>query len=71
MDTAYSSFQAGQNNIGRPARVRDLNRAADQGLDVFCAADPQVIDSDFFHENQWKPAHILLCWFTEIGRAHV
>jgi hypothetical protein len=64
MDPACSSFQTRQNNTDRPARVRDLIRAADQGLEVSCAADPQVIDSDFFHENQWKPAHILLCWFT-------
>ncbi|MFO7860175.1 MAG: hypothetical protein R6U41_03020 [Desulfosalsimonas sp.] len=64
MDTACSSFQARQSDIARPARVRGLVRAADQGRDVSCVADPQVIHTDFFHENQWKPAHILLCWFT-------
>lgn len=64
MDSACSSFKVRKNNITRPARVRDLTRATDQGLDVSCAADPQVIHTDFFHENQWKPAHILLCWFT-------
>jgi hypothetical protein len=50
--------------MGRPARVRDLILASGQGLDVSFVADPQVIYTDFFHENQWKPAHILLCWFT-------